>query len=205
MCRRIYQTNPDRYDWWASKEPRLFCYQIRTLDKNLGMKNTPLEHKLIKISEPVITDLGFRLVLLEFKSGILQILAEDPKTGNLSLDDCTKINRMLGPVLEVEDPIPGAYTLEISSPGIDRPLMTAEDFVKYVGFEAKVELDDVIEGQRRFRGKIIGEKDGNVILLVDKVEHRLEVAAMKKARLVLTDELIKSTRMDREILKETTN
>lgn len=168
------------------------------------MKNTPLEHKLIKIAQPVITDLGFRLVLLEFKSGVLQILAEDPKTGNLSLDECTKINRMLGPVLEVEDPIPGAYTLEISSPGIDRPLISAEDFAKYAGFEAKVELDDVIEGQRRFRGKIIGEKDGIVTLLVDKVEHRLEIAAMKKARLVLTDELIKSTRMDREILKETT-
>lgn len=169
------------------------------------MKNTPLEHKLIAISEPVIKDLGFHLVLLEFKSGVLQILAEDPKTGNLSLDDCTTINKMLSPLLEVEDPIPGAYTLEISSPGIDRPLMSIEDFKKYEGFDAKVELDESFEGQRRFRGKIVGANDGFATLLVDKVEHRLELSAMKKARLVLTDELIKATRMDREILKETTN
>ncbi len=168
------------------------------------MKNTPLEHKLIKIAEPVIQDFGFRLVMLEFKSGVLQILVEDPRTGNLSLDDCTKIARTLSPLLEVEDPIPGAYTLEVSSPGIDRPLITAEDFAKYAGYEAKVELDDVVDGQRRFRGVIVGEKDGFVTLLVDKGEHRLEIAAMKKARLVLTDELIKATRMDREILKETT-
>lgn len=169
------------------------------------MKNTPLEHRLIAIAEPVIRDLGFALVQLEFKSGILQILAEDAKTGNLSLDDCTQINKMLSPLLEVEDPIPGAYTLEISSPGIDRPLMKAEDFAKYEGFEAKVELDESMEGQRRFRGRIVKVEGAFVTLLVDKVEHRLEIDAMKKARLVLTDELIKSTRMDREILQETTN
>lgn len=169
------------------------------------MKNTPLEHTLIRLAEPVIRDLGFELVQLEFKGGVLQILAEDPRTGNLGLDDCTKITKMLGPVLEVEDPISGAYTLEISSPGIDRPLIKAADFVKYAGFEAKVELDESIEGQRRFRGKILGEKDGFVTLLVDKVEHRLEIEAIKKARLVLNDELIKATRMEREIAKETTN
>ncbi len=169
------------------------------------MKNTPLEHKLIRIAEPVIKDMGFNLVMLEFKGGVLQILAEDPRTGNLSLDDCTSINKMLSPLLEVEDPIPGAYTLEISSPGIDRPLMNAEDFAKYAGYDAKVELDESMDGQRRFRGKIVGVKEEFVTLLVDKVEHRLEIAAMKKARLVLTDDLIKATRMDREILKEKTN
>lgn len=177
----------------------------RYQDKKKVMKNTPLEHTLIKIAEPVITDLGFHLVLLEFKGGILQILAEDPKTGNLSLDDCSKINKMLAPVLEVDDPIEGAYTLEISSPGIDRPLITAKDFAKYAGFEAKVELDESMEGQRRFRGVIVGADDKFATLLVDKVEHRLEIEAIKKARLVLTDELIKATRIDREILKETTN
>ena len=169
------------------------------------MKNTPLEHKLIRIVEPVIKDMGFHLVMLEFKGGVLQILAEDPRTGNLSLDDCTAINKMLSPLLEVEDPIPGAYTLEISSPGIDRPLMKAEDFAKFAGYDAKVELDESMDGQRRFRGKILGVDEEFVTLLVDKVEHRLEIAAMKKARLVLTDDLIKATRMDREILKEKTN
>lgn len=169
------------------------------------MKNTPLEHKLIRIVEPVLKDMGFNLVMLEFKGGVLQILAEDPRSGNLSLDDCTAINKMLSPLLEVEDPIPGAYTLEISSPGIDRPLMKAEDFAKYAGYEAKLELDESMDGQRRFRGKIVGVKDEFVTMLVDKVEHRIEIGAMKKARLVLTDDLIKATRMDREILKEKTN
>lgn len=170
------------------------------------MQNTPLEHKIIRIVGPVIQDMGFNLVMLEFKGGVLQILAEDPRTGNLSLDDCTAINKALSPLLEVEDPIPGAYTLEISSPGIDRPLINASDFTKYVGYEAKVELDEAVNAnQRRFRGRIVKEENDFVTLLVDKVEHRLEIAAIKRARLVLTDELIKATRMEREILKETTN
>ena len=164
------------------------------------MKNTPLEHKLIGIAQPVIQDLGFELVLLEFKSGVLQILAENPQTGNLSLDDCTAINKMLSLVLEVEDPIPGAYTLEVSSPGIDRPLVKANDFEKYAGFEAKLELDDGVgdEGRKRFRGKLTGVKDEFVTMIVDNVEIRFEMAAIKKARLVLTDELIKATKKNKE-------
>ena len=160
------------------------------------MKNTPLEHKLIGIAEPVIKDLGFELVQLEFKSGVLQILAEDPKTGNLSLDDCTAINKMLSPVLEVEDPIPGAYTLEISSPGIDRPLIKPDDFAKYAGFETKLELDDGVgdEGRKRFRGKLTGMQDDFVTMIVDGVEHKFELAAFRNARLVLTDDLIKATK-----------
>ncbi len=160
------------------------------------MKQTPLEHKITGIAEPVLKDLGFNLVLLEFKGGILQILAEDPKTGNLSLDDCTKINKMLSPALEVDDPIPGAYTLEIGSPGIDRPLVRAEDFNKYVGFDAKVEMDSPNQdGAKRFRGKLVGEKDGFVTLVVDNKEQKLELADMRKARLVLTDDLIKKTKV----------
>ncbi len=162
------------------------------------MKTTPLERKLIELSEPVLTDLGFRLVLLEFKSGILQILAENAD-GNLSLDDCTAIHKALSPLLEVEDPIPGAYTLEISSPGIDRPLMNADDFARYEGFEAKVELEDGgTLGQKRFRGRIApSTQEGFVTMIVDNAEQVLEVANIKKARLALTDELIKATQKQR--------
>jgi len=159
------------------------------------MKQTPLERKIIGIAEPVLKDLGFELVLLEFKGGVLQILAENPKTGNLSLDDCTKINKMLSPALEVDDPIPGAYTLEISSPGIDRPLRNEEDFNKYVGFEAKLELENPgPTGGKKFRGRLLGAKSGYVGILVDGEEYTLELADMRKARLVLTDELIKKTK-----------
>jgi ribosome maturation factor RimP len=162
------------------KKPAFFVTRHRKTDKELSMKNTPLEHKIIGIAEPVIKDLGFDLVLLEFKGGVLQILAEDPKTGNLGLDDCTAINKALSPLLEVEDPIAGAYTLEISSPGIDRPLVRAKDFEKFKGFEAKIELDEVMEGQKRFRGVLLGLDKDFVVILVDKVEHRLELASIKR-------------------------
>lgn len=158
------------------------------------MKNNPQELKIINILRPAIEDLGFRLVMLEFQSGILQILAED-SNGQLGIDDCTKINRVISPLLEVEDPIPGAYTLEISSPGIDRPLITGDDFNRFIGFEAKVELDMPLEsGQKRFRGPIIGSQDGLVKLLVDNAEHTLELNNLRRARLILTDELIKVTK-----------
>ncbi len=158
------------------------------------MRQTPLENKIIGLAEPVLKDLGFDLVMLEFKGGVLQVLAENPKTGNLSLDDCTAIHKMLSPLLEVEDPIPSAYTLEISSPGIDRPLRNEEDFNKYVGFEAKVELESPgPTGGKKYRGRLLGAKKGMVGIVVDGVEHALELADMRKARLVLTDELIKKT------------
>lgn len=159
------------------------------------MINTPLEHEIIKIVSPAIEDLGFALVMVEFKGGVLQILAENPETGNLGIDDCTTINKAISPLLEVEDPIAGAYTLEISSPGIDRPLVKAEDFGRYAGFEAKLELDMPLEnGQKRFRGKIIQSDKEFVTLMVDGVEHKLELINIKKARLVLTDALIKATK-----------
>lgn len=159
------------------------------------MKNTPQEHKIIQIVQPAIEGLGYRLVMLEFQSGLLQILAEDPATGRLGIDDCTKINKVVSPLLEVEDPIPGAYTLEISSPGIDRPLITEEDFNNYQGFEAKVEIDMPAEnGQKRYRGVVIGSKNGLVKLIVDNTEQTLELNNIKRARLVLTDELIKATK-----------
>lgn len=167
------------------------------------MKNTPQELKIINIVKPAIEDLGYALVMLEYQSGILQILAENPADGSLGIDDCTKINRVVSPLLEVEDPIPGAYTLEISSPGIDRPLIKEDDFNRYSGFEAKVELDMPIEnGQKRFRGVVLGAQDGLFKIVVDNVEHTLEVNNVKKARLILTDELIKATKKKLQDLKE---
>lgn len=157
------------------------------------MRLLPIEHKLTEICRPVIEGLGYRLVWLEFKSGILQIFSENPQTGNLSLDECTAITKALSPVLEVEDPISGAYTLEISSPGIDRPLLDESDFLRFLGFEAKIELDDPSStGQKRYRGKILGAENGGVQIVVDQVEHTIPINTIKKARLVLTDELIKS-------------
>lgn len=170
------------------------------------MKNTPQEHKIIRIVQPAIEDLGFRLVLVEFQSGILQILCENPADGTLGIDDCTKITKVISPLLEVEDPISGAYMLEISSPGIDRPLITAEDFTKYAGFEVKIELDMPAEsGQKRYRGQIVGVNEGFVRVVVDNLEHDLELNNIRKARLVLTDELIKATKKEKPKQETTEN
>jgi ribosome maturation factor RimP len=142
--------------------------------------------------------------MVEFNSGNLQILCENPADGRLGIDDCTKITKVISPLLEVEDPVPGAYILEISSPGIDRPLITAEDFAKYEGFEAKIELDMPTEsGQKRYRGRILGVEGDFVKLQVDNLDHMIELENIKKARLVLTDELIKATKKEKPKTTET--
>lgn len=154
------------------------------------MKQSPLEQKVSELAEPVLKDMGFDLVLVEFSGGALQILAENPETGNLNLEECTKISRALSPVLEVEDPIDGAYRLEISSPGVDRPLVRPEDFTRFNGYEVKIELDMPLEGQKRFRGFIRDQKDGIVSLETDQGMKELPVADVQKAKLVMNDSLI---------------
>ena len=161
------------------------------------MKQTPLENRLSDIAAPVIEDLGFALVQVKHLSdngGTVQIMAEEPATGRLGVDDAAKISRALSAVFDVEDPIKGAYRLEISSPGIDRPLTRLEDFEKYKDFEAKLETDMPSEtGQKRFRGFIRGI-DGDVITLqTDQGDAQVNFNALVKAKLVLTDDLIKRT------------
>lgn len=152
-----------------------------------------LEAKLEAIVEPVLKDRGARLVQLEYKSNTLTIMIEGADGSRMGVDDFADISRELSPVLEVEDPISGAYRLEISSPGIDRPLKTAEDFQKYTGFDTKIEVNPPIEGQKRFRGVVMGEKDGFVTLKTEEDEIQLELARIAKAKLVLSDDLIKAT------------
>ncbi len=162
------------------------------------MKYTPLEEKIVNMAKPVIEDLGFALhcVKITGKAGalIVQIMAEDPATHNLLVDDAAKISRAISAVMDVEDPINGEYRLEISSPGIDRMLITQEDFENYKGFEAKLELlTPDKNGQKRFRGRVNGIKDNNVLVITDTGEVKLPYASLSQAKLVLTDELIKAT------------
>jgi len=168
------------------------------------MKYTFQEQQIIRIVEPAIQGLGFDLVCLEFQSGVLRVSVENPKTGTIGMDDCTEITKVISPLLEVEDPISGPYTLEVGSPGIDRPLIREADYNRYIGFEAKVELDMPLDsGQKRFRGRIVGAKEGFARLLVDNVNFDLELNNIKKAKLVLTDELIKATAKRIKELQET--
>lgn len=162
------------------------------------MKVQPLEQKIADIARPVIEELGFELYCVKIAgedgSTIVQIMAEDPATKRLGVDDCAKISREISTLMEVEDPINGKYRLEVSSPGIDRFLFKLEQFETYKGFEVKVESDTPAEnGQRKFRGRIESINDNNVLLKTDQGDVEIPFNSMVKAKLVMTDELIKAT------------
>ena len=164
------------------------------------MKLTPLEKKLSNIISPIIEDMGFSLVLVKSfgKDGdhTVQITAEDPKTGKLGIDDCAKISRSISTVFDVEDPIDTAYKLEVTSPGIDRFLTRPQDFVRYKGFEVKVEIDMPMEnGQKRFRGFIKDSNEENLTLDTDTGDQEISLSSITKSKLVLTDNLIEATKV----------
>ena len=156
-----------------------------------------LEARIAHIVEPVVADLGYRLVRVKLSGtngATLQIMAERPD-GTMTVDDCETISRDLSPVLDVEDPIERAYYLEVSSPGIDRPLVRRSDFERYAGHTAKIELTRPLDGRKRFRGRLAGLAGDHARLELDggafgasTVE--LPLADIEEARLVLTDDLI---------------
>lgn len=157
-----------------------------------------LELRILDMIEPEAKALGLDVVrvrVIGSQSPTLQIMAERPD-GTMTVESCAKFSRAISPVLETEDPIAGEYHLEVSSPGIDRPLTRAGDFAKWVGHETKVELGTPTpEGRKRFHGWIVGETDGVLELtLKDGGEAKVIVADMVKAHLVLTDKLIQDAR-----------
>lgn len=161
-------------------------------------KEAGLEGELASLAEPVLEDLGFRLVRVKVSKRdgqTVQIMAERPD-GSINIDDCETISRQLSPLLDVNDVIDGAYRLEVSSPGIDRPLVRPKDFEDWAGHEAKVELNEPIEGRRRFRGELEGFEDGEIRVKVDLKDAGeavigIPVSLVKDAHLVLTDELVR--------------
>jgi ribosome maturation factor RimP len=149
--------------------------------------------RVAAIAEPVLNDLGFRLVRVRI-SGLagctVQIMAERPD-GVMTIEDCQMLSRALSPVLDVADPIDRAYRLEISSPGIDRPLVRRSDFERFAGHVVKVEMSIARDGRRRFRGELLGrEGEAARIRLEDGAELLLPIAEMGDAKLVLTEALI---------------
>lgn len=159
---------------------------------------TPTEHKLNALLDPLIADLGYELVQLtmlgEGRGTVLQILVEDPKTHTIDLESCTRLSRTIGTHLEVEDVIKGAYRLEISSPGIDRPLTKPAHYERYKGFEAKIETIMPINEQKRFHGRIIGSDTETVTLETDTKTVQLAFDDIARAKLKLTDDLIRASR-----------
>jgi ribosome maturation factor RimP len=159
------------------------------------MRQSVLEQKLSAIVIPVLADHGARLVHLEYTSGTLQVMVEGQDGSRMGVDDFANISRDLSPALEVEDPIKGPYRLEVSSPGIDRPLVRPEDYERHAGFEAKLELEVPIEGsQKRYRGFIKSFADNVITLQTDTGETAIPFDMVSKAKLVLTDHLIQSTK-----------
>ncbi len=161
-------------------------------------KEAGLEGELASLAEPVLEDLGFRLVRVKVSKRdgqTVQIMAERPD-GSINIDDCETISRQLSPLLDVNDVINGAYRLEVSSPGIDRPLVRPKDFEDWAGHEAKVELNEPVEGRRRFRGELEGFEDGEIRIKVDLKDAGetvigIPVSLVRDAHLVLTDELVR--------------
>ena len=121
------------------------------------------------------------------------------------MEDCTNISREISPLLEVEDPIDGAYRLEVSSAGIDRPLLRIEDYDKYHDLEVKIELDELLDGQKKFRGFIRGSKDGEIQIETDQGMVDLPFSSIYKAKLVMNDELIKETKKRFEVANQNTS
>lgn len=159
---------------------------------------TATDRRLAAIVAPVVEDMGAELVRLRMQGGrtpTLEIMADTPE--GIEIDLLGELNTALGAVLDVEDPIEGEYTLEVGSPGIDRPLTRLKDFDRWEGHEAKVETADPIDGQKRFKGLIAGTEGDEVLLTIERggedVTIGLTFALLADAKLILTDELIRET------------
>jgi ribosome maturation factor RimP len=166
-------------------------------------KRIIIEHgvaaRVAEVAEPVLESLGYRLVRVKISSQngcTVQVMAERPD-GSFTIEDCETVSRDLSPALDVEDPVDKAYNLEISSPGIDRPLVRPSDFVAWAGHEAKIEMSRPAEGRKRFRGRLDGIENDGLRIIVDTDEgaktFHLPFADVGEARLVMTDELVRES------------
>jgi ribosome maturation factor RimP len=159
---------------------------------------TGLAARVADLIEPALQDGGFRLVRVAItgqEGKTVQVMAERTD-GTMSIEDCEAVSREISPLLDVHDPVAGSYRLEVSSPGIDRPLVRPSDFEDWSGYEAKIELKEPIDGRKRFRGTLEGFEDGEVRIAVDldqvgRTVLGLPVGRIGEAKLVLTDDLIR--------------
>ncbi len=168
------------------------------------VRESAVELRIARLIEPVATDLGYAIVRVRMtkENGLtLQIMAEDIN-GRFTINDCERLSTEISPLLDVEDPIEREYHLEVSSPGIDRPLVRARDFARYVGHEAKIELSDLVNGRKRFRGPIVAAGDETFTIRLmetpkgEDPDHALPYALLADAKLVMTDALMNMAQSD---------
>ncbi len=156
-----------------------------------------------RLIAPSLAAMGYEIVRVRLSGGsrpTLQIMAERTDGAEMTVDGCVDISRAVSAILDVEDPIAGAYVLEVSSPGIDRPLTRLADFARFAGHEVKLEAADAVDGRKRFRGRIVGLEGENVRIAAEDGERVLPVAVIRSAKLVLTDALVAESlkRRDRQ-------
>ena len=164
-------------------------------------RETGPAQRVAALAEPVLADLGFRLVRVKMSGPTLQIMAERPD-GTFTIEDCEAVSRAMSPIRDVEDPVSSRYHLEVSSPGIDRPLVRACDFESWAGHEVKIEMAVPVAGRKRFKGTLEGYHDGEVRLFIENPEGATKepvligvpFADISDAKLVLTDALIEAAK-----------
>ena len=159
-------------------------------------------HRVEELIAPSLEALGFELVRVRLGGSgrpTLQIMIERSDRAFLTVDECARASKTVSALLEVEDPIGGAYNLEVSSPGLDRPLTRIGDFERFAGFEAKIEVKAPIEGRKRFRGLVLGVENGNVRIAQDNGCAVVPFETIIKAKLVLTDKLISAAQTQKRM------
>ncbi|HBQ35675.1 MAG TPA: ribosome maturation factor RimP [Rhodobacteraceae bacterium] len=165
-----------------------------------------IDRKLAEIIGPVIEGMGFDLVRVRMQGGktkVLQIMVERPE-GGIEVDDCGEISTALSAILDVEDPVEDPYALEVSSPGIDRPLTRQKDFDVWNGYEAKIETEELVDGRRRFKGVLAGTVDDEVLITIEEGTIGLKFDWLSDAKLLLTNELISEMLRQRKTAGEQT-
>lgn len=159
------------------------------------MHASPVLNKVESLIAPSVESMGYRLVRILMMDGgknrTLQVMVERADECTMTVDDCASISDRVSALLDVEDAVTGEYRLEVSSPGIDRPLVRAEDYTKYVGYEIKVDTSLPIEARKHFRGKLIAHEAENITVLVDGNRYDIPLHYIHAAKLVLTDELVR--------------
>ncbi|MEM7730014.1 MAG: ribosome maturation factor RimP [Pseudomonadota bacterium] len=157
---------------------------------------THIDERILELAEPIAADLGLRIVRVRVMAGkrrTVQIMAERVSDGLMGIENCEALSRELSSTMEVEDPLDDAYVLEVSSPGIDRPLTAYRDFEAYEGYLARLELDRLVEGRKRFRGVLAGTENGHVDINLDGEEDStasIPFDWIAEAKLLITDELV---------------
>lgn len=175
----------------GSKAP-LFCYKEIRFMRN--------RHPLQDLLEPKINELGFdvvRIITIGQANPTLQIMIERKDRTDIIVSDCAKVSRAISEILDEKDPIKDQYSLEVSSPGLDRPLVTLEHFQRYVGSEVKLETSVEVQKRKRFNGKIASVDDqNNIHFIMDDVEYVIAYDDIAKAKIVITDEMLKAYEQD---------